>query len=246
MSEERTWRNEAIWWLSCGLTLLAVLLPVAAAEGIYRAIGEPGANVDRFNVAVGWTVVLPFQIVVAFWPFFASGALSTRLLVPTFAGASPRVVASVVCTAPALLGVYATTLDGLTTVVYGGAALAWALIMPLPLKDLFAAGANRGGLIIGMALATTLNVVDGLLIAIVWCSWRLYRNHPTETAITAVIVALLPMLVVADDPRATFATPFSLYTSLETALLLCLAMAGVVLGQFRQTEPAEEVDGGAA
>ena len=247
MNEERTWRTEAVWWLSCGLTLLAVLLPVAAAEGIYRSLSEAGANVDRFNVAVGWTIVLPFQIVVAFWPFFASGALSTRLLVPTFAGASPRAVASVFCTAAALLGVWVTTLDGLTTIVYGGAALAWALTMPLPLKNLLRYGETIGGLIIGLALATMLNVVDGLLIAIVWCSWRLDSNHPTEAAITAVVVAVLPVLIVVDEPRAAFATASALFTALETGLLLCLAMAGVVLGQFLQKpEQPEEADGEAA
>jgi hypothetical protein len=89
--------------------------------------------------------------------------------------------------------------------------------------------------------------VDGLLIAIVWCSWRLYSNHPTEAAITAVVVAVLPVLIVVDEPRAAFATASALFTALETGLLLCLAMAGVVLGQFLQKpEQPEEADGEAA
>jgi hypothetical protein len=240
MTLDRDWRVEFLWWLSCFLALMAVLLPVAAGEGIYRALNTRGSNVDLLNVALGWTILQPVQILLAFWPFFASGALSARLLVGTFAGAKPRAVTSVFCTAAVVLGAWATTLDPTTTLVYGGAALVWALVLPLPPRDLLAYGEAGGGLIIGMSLAAMLNAFDFLLVAIIWCCWRLYRDHYTEVAVTASVVAILPMLTVADNPSGALVSASALYTTLETALLLCLGMAAVVLGQFIRPNDDEE------
>jgi hypothetical protein len=244
MDEERTWRVESLWWLSCFLTLMAVLVPVSAGEGIYRAFSSQDPNVDLLNVALGWTILQPVQIVLAFWPFFASGALSARLLVGTFAGVRPRVVTSVFCTGAVAMGVWVTTQDAPTTVVYAGAALVWALVMPLPLKDLLADGSLKGGLIIGLGCAGLLNVWDFALVAIVWCCWRLYRDNYVDVPITAGLVAAEPLLMVVDDPSGALSTTGGLYTTLETALLLILAMAAIALGQLfpDPDEGAEETD----
>jgi hypothetical protein len=239
MSLDRDWRTELLWVASCFLSLMATLVLASAAEGVYRARGA--ALPDIYHEAVGWTLVHPIQVLIALWPFYASGALSVRLLVPTFAGANPRAVAAVFCTAAAMMGAWTSTLDGPTTLVYGAAALTWALIMPLPLKNLLSYGEAAGGLILGLGVAGLLNVVDGMLLAIVWCCWRLYKDRYTEVVTTAAAVAVLPMLFVFGDPRAAFSSLADLWTTMETALLLVLAMTGVILGQFIHA-PDEEGD----
>jgi hypothetical protein len=154
-------------------------------------------------------------------------------------------VTSIFCTAAVALGVWVTTQDAPSTIVYAGAALVWALVMPLPLKDLLADGPVKGGLIIGLGCAALLNVWDFALIAIVWCCWRLYRDNYVDVPITAGLVAAEPLLMVVDDPSGALSTTGGLYTTLETALLLILAMAAIALGQFFE-EPgkgAEEAGG---
>jgi hypothetical protein len=229
MSLDRDWRAELLWGLSCFLSLMATLVPVAAAQGVY---GARYAGLGMFEQAVGWTIVAPIQILFAFWPFYASGALSTRLLVPLFAGAHPRAVTSVFCTGAVVLGVWITTMDPLSVLAYGGAALVWALIMPLPLKDLLSYGPAAGGLIIGLGTAAVLNIFDGMFVTIIWSCWRLYRDRYTEVWVVAPLVAALPLMEVLIDPRSAFTSSYHLYVTMEIALLLVLAMAAIVLGEF--------------
>jgi hypothetical protein len=243
MHEERTWRRELTWWLSALLALLAVLVPVAAVEGAGRAIADTNAT-DTLNEALGWAAVLPLQWALSYWPFFVSGMLSCRLLVPTFLGVQPRLVTAVFCTAAAAFGAYITTLDWLNTVVFGGAALVWSQAIPLPLRDICAYRPAIAGLIVGLGLAALLNAADSALIAILWGCWRLYRDHPIEVAVTSVCVAALPILLIADDAGAAMATANGVYHVLETGLLLCLAAGGVVLGLFLPPAPRPGTNGG--
>jgi hypothetical protein len=243
MQEERTWRRELTWWLSASLALLAVLVPVAAVEGVRRALADPNAA-DALNVALGWALVLPLQGALKYWPFFVSGMLSCRLLVPTFLGVHPRVVTAVFCTAAAAFGAYVTTLDWLNTVVFGGAAFVWSQALPLPLRDVLAYRPAIAGLIVGLGLAALLHDADVALVAILWGCWRLYRDHPIEVAVMSACVAVLPLLLIADDPGGAMATTTGIYHVLETALLLCLTVGGVVLGLFLPPARSPGTDSG--
>ncbi len=49
---------------------------------------------------------------------------------------------------------------------------------------------------------------------------------------TAAVVAILPLLLIIDDPAAAFGSTAGVYSVLETGLLLCLAFGGLVLSRL--------------
>ncbi len=236
--QERTWRTELTWWLSAFFSLLAVLLPLGVVTGTVRALADP-ARTDLLNEAVGLASLEPIHDVQVLGAFFLSGALSCRLLVPTFLGVNPRVVSAIFCTLPVAFGAWVVSLNPLLALVYGAAAFVWSQIVPLPLADVMEHGPLWGGLLMGLGLAALLPA-DSALLAILWCCWRLYRDHPLEVAITAAIVAILPLLLILDEPGAAFATGQSLYSSAETGLLICLAVGAAILARF--TPPSGEAE----
>jgi hypothetical protein len=235
MRPERNSVTELKWWISSAASLLAVLVPFLLVGGVITALNDP-ASTDRFNVVIGLGIYGPVQTAVQIWPFIVSAALGVRLLVPTFAGVHPRVVA-MICTAwPIALGSYLQNLEPLVLLPFVAVAVLWALVMPLPRNSLMAYGPVRGGLILGLGLGTLAFQFDGLFLAIVWCAWRLYKNHPIEVAATAICTAVLPMLLIFDDFTNHAARP---YQVLEITLLVIVALASLVVSQFHNDSSAE-------
>jgi hypothetical protein len=239
MREERTWQNELKWWISAVALLLAVLAPFSAIDGIYRAIHETGSGVDRIGSAIGWTLILPLGTAQFLWPFFLAAALSFRLLVPTFAGLRPHVAAALVTIPAVAWGAWLQTADRLVMLELSAVALVWALLMPLPVKNILVRGPVIGGIVVGLALSTFAVQYDGLLYAIIWCSWRMYRDHFEEAAVTSICAALLPAALALHDLPAVVSTPQSVYTAIEILILLGISIGGMLLAQLGP-EPGDD------
>jgi hypothetical protein len=239
MRPERNSVTELKWWISSAAALLAVLVPFLLVGGLIAALRDP-ANTDRFNVTIGMGIYGPMQTVLQIWPFIVSAALGVRLLVPTFAGVNPRLVACICAGWPIALGAYLQSLDPTVLPAFIAVAVLWALVMPMPRNDLMSYGPVRGGLILGLGLGSLAFQLDGLFLAIVWCAWRLYKNHPLEVAATALATSALPILLIFDDFANHAARPYQI---LEMTLLVVLAFAGLIVWQLRpESESGREAD----
>ena len=240
MKPERNSVRELKWWGSSIATLLAVLVPFLLLGGVITALRDSVAT-DRFNTAIGLGIYGPLEVLLLVWPFFVSAALSVRLLVPTFAGAPPRLVAVICTVLPVALGGYLQSPDLLIVPAFVAVAIAWALVMPLPRNDLLSYGPIRGGLLLGLGFGSLAFQFDGLFLAICWCAWRLYKNHPYEVVATAIATAFLPALLIFDDLANHSARQ---YQVLEIALLSVLAFASLVASVVRHG-PETEMERGA-
>ncbi len=236
MREERSWRVESKWWLSSFAALMAVLLVFRALATVYSFIFTSTSQrvlagvSDQYSAAIGMELFWPIAVVLAFYPFLAAAAIGFRLLVPTFAGVPPRAVGAVVTTWPVALGGFLVSSDMGIAVFFGAVGVAWALTMPLPKKTLFSVDPVRGGALLGLAFGA-FAIWDGMLIAIIWCAWRLYRNNSAEVAATALCAAIVPGLLILGELPTASTDVQALYLVAEVLILACLALAGFVLSR---------------
>lgn len=248
MSEERSWRVESKWWLSSFATLMAVLLAFRAVATVASLVLTSSSQQtlagvsDTYGAAIGIELFWPVAAVLVFYPFFGAAAIGYRLLVPTFAGAPPRAVAAVVTTWPVALGAFLISSDAAVTIFFGAVGLAWALAMPLPRKTLLSDDPLKGGAMLGLAFGA-FALWDGMLVAIVWCAWRLYRRNSLEVAATALFSAIVPGLLILDElPTASHDTQ-AFYLTAEVLILAGLSLAGVVTSRLLHAEPGPTDDG---
>ncbi|MFI5258702.1 MAG: hypothetical protein ACHQ01_03710 [Candidatus Limnocylindrales bacterium] len=236
MTEERSWRLESKWWLSSFATLMAVLMAFRAVATVASlVVASPSQQAlagvsDQYGAAIGIELFWPVAAVLVFYPFFAAAAIGFRLLVPTFAGAPPRAVAAVVTTWPVALGAFLISADPAATVFFGAVGLVWGLTMPLPKRTLMTADPVKGGAILGLAFGA-FALWDGMLIAIVWCAWRLYKNNAAEEAATALCAAFVPGLLILNQLPTSSPDISALYLTAEVLILACLSLAGFVLSR---------------
>jgi hypothetical protein len=208
-------------------------------DGVSLAIRDT-ANSDRIAEAIAWTLGSPLPRAEQLAPFFLGSFIGFRLLVPTLAGAPPRLVALIVVTWPlafAGLFLYASISSGLW---FGAIGVAWAFTMPLPRKSLLVYGPVVGGAIAGLAFGAFAQPSLGLEVAIVWCAWRLYRRHLDEVAATAIAAALVPAMLAAHDLPTLHFTGQAVYVTTEIAILLALATAALLFSSF-DAEPLDEI-----
>jgi hypothetical protein len=250
MNRDRDWwRHELQFCVSAFASLMAVLLVFGAVESVAHAITilvsdlAGGAHTwtlvpDRIGEALAWTLFSPLARVEQFAVFFLGSFLGFRLLIPTFAGAPPRAVAVVVVTWPLAFMGLAIYGDLSNALWFGAIGAVWALVMPLPSKNLLVYGPIVGGLIAGLAFGAFAQPSDGLFFAIVWCAWRLYRRHMNEVAVTAVAAALVPGLLALHDLPSVLNTGQGAYVTIEIAILMAIATAALVLSQVK-AEPAD-------
>ncbi|MGA3030594.1 MAG: hypothetical protein ABSE58_07660 [Candidatus Limnocylindrales bacterium] len=236
MSEERSWRVESRWWLSSFAALMAVLLVFRALATVYSFVFTSASQrtlagvSDQYSAAIGIELFWPVAVLLVFYPFLAAAAVGFRLLVPTFAGAPPRAVAAVVTTWPVALGGFLISSDMGIAIFFAAVGLAWALTMPLPKETLLTVDPVRGGAILGLAFGA-FAIWDGMLVAIIWCAWRLYRNNSAEVAATALCAAIVPGLLILNELPTSSTDVQALYLVAEVLILACLALAGFVLSR---------------
>ena len=236
------------WWgteLQIGLTafacLMAVLIVFSAVDGVFLALRDT-TNPDRIGEALAWTLVTPVhRLNVPFAQFFLASFLGFRLLVPTFAGAPPRAVAVVVVTWPLAFAGLVNYGNLSNALWFGAIGVSWALILPLPKKNLLTYGPIIAGIIAGLAFGSFAQPSVGLEVAIIWCAWRLYRRHLDEVAATSIAAAFLPAAVAVHNPAAMFTGP-AVYTTTLIAILLALATAALLFSQFNAGPPDETAD----
>jgi hypothetical protein len=229
------WRRELQFCVSAFASLMAVLLVFGAVDGVALAI--PTSS-DRIGVALAGALFSPLVWVQQFALFFLGSFLGFRLLIPTFAGAPPRAVAVVMVTWPLAFMGLAIYGDLSHALWFGAIGAVWALVMPLPSKNLLVYGPIGGGLIAGLAFGAFAGPRDGLFFAIVWCAWRLYRHHMNEVAATAVAAALVPGLLALHDLPSVLNTAQGAYTTIEIAILMAIATAALVFSQVK-AEPSD-------
>jgi hypothetical protein len=248
MREERSWRIELKWWLSAFVALMAALMIVAPIAATLAVTSASPADLDKAGVTDKYaaaqlvTVQWPQLAVRAFYPFLFAAAFGFRLLVPTFAGAPPKAVAAVVMGWPIMLGTMLISNQLLSIVFFVALALVWAVIMPMPRKTILAGNPILGGALIGLALgAFTLS--DSMLLAILWCVWRLSKRHDLEAAATAAFASIVPMWVIATDISALSRGGQSLYIAAEIAILLGIALIGAALSRVPPRAPDDDLEG---
>jgi hypothetical protein len=229
--------RDRVWWLSelthalsAFAALMAVLLVFAAVDGVSLAIRDSG-NPDRIAEALAWTLGTPLPRAEQLAPFFLGSFIGFRLLVPTLAGAPPRTVAVIVVTWPLAFAGFFLYGDASSLLWFGAIGVAWALVMPLPRKNLLVYGPVVGGIIAGLAFGSFAQPSLGLEVAIVWCAWRLYRRHLDEVAATAIAAAFVPAVLAAHDLPAMRFTGQAVYVTTEIAILLALATAALLFSQ---------------
>jgi hypothetical protein len=243
------WRPELQFCVSALASLLAVLLVLGAIESVAHAItilvsdlvgGAHTWNLvpDRIGEALAWTLVSPLARVQQFALFLVGAFLGFRLLVPTFAGAPPRAVAVVVVACPLAFMGLATYGDISNALWFGAIGAVWALVMPLPSKNLLVYGPIVGGLIAGLAFGALARPSDGLFFAIVWCAWRLYRRHMNEVAATAIAATVVPGLLALHDLSSVLNTGQGVYTTIEISILMAIATVALVFSQVN-AEPSD-------
>jgi hypothetical protein len=238
MTRDREWwLAELNFALSCFAALMAVLLVFCSAEGVAQAIRDQ-SNPDRIGAAFAVSLGTPLARAELFAPFMLGSFVGFRFLVPTFAGAPPRVVAAIVVTWPLVFAGFFEYGDPLIGLWFGAIGLAWGLTMPLPSKNLFVYGPVVGGAIVGLAFGALAQPSLGLEVAILWCALRLYQRHMDEVAATAIAAALVPGLLALHDLPAARFTGNSVYLTTEIAILLALATAALVFSSFA-TEPTD-------
>jgi len=242
MTRDREWwLAELNFALSCFAALMAVLLVFAAVDGVSLAIRDT-ANNDRIAEAIAWTLGSPLPRAEQLAPFFLGSFIGFRLLVPTLAGAPPRVVAVIVVTWPLAFAGFFLYASLSSAIWFGAIGVAWALLMPLPSKSLLVYGPVVGGAIAGLAFGSFAQPSLGLEVAIVWCAWRLYRRHLDEVAATAIAAALVPAILAAHDLPALRFTGQAVYVTTEIAVLLALATAALVFSSFGAEPPGAAAD----
>jgi hypothetical protein len=231
------------WWLpelqfgvSAFASLMAVLMVFGAVDGVSLAIRIPPP--DRIGEAIAWTLVTPLARAEQFAPFFLGSFLGFRLLVPTFAGVRPRIVAVIVVTWPLAVAGFASYGDLSSALWFGAIGVVWALVMPIPRKNLLVYGPIGGGAIAGLAFGAFALPNDGLFFAIIWCAWRLHRRHMDEVAATAIAAALVPGLLALHDLPSVLHTGNAAYATIEIAILLALAAAALLFSQVK-AEPSD-------
>jgi hypothetical protein len=241
MNEEDAWLSETKWWLSAITTLMPILLvfgALAAAVGVVAETDVGGVS-GRYDIIIQGALTWPPYVPITLAPFVVSALLGCRLLVPTFAGIQPRPVAIVMATWPLALGSALIWRDVLGVVFFTAIGVIWALTMPLPKKSLLAGASIKDAAVVGLAMSA-LVLVQGTLVAIMWCAWRLYKNKSVEVAVTAACAALMPILLILtelrDPSQATITSGFVV----EVALLLGLILAGFFFWKFPR--PVREIE----
>lgn len=248
MSEERSWRIESKWWLSSFAALMAVLLVFRALATVLLLVFTSSSQralagvSDQYSAAVGIELFWPVAVLLVFYPFLTAAAVGFRLLVPTFAGAPPRAVAAVVTTWPVALGGLLISSDIWTAIFFGAVGLAWSLTMPLPKRTLLTIDPVRGGAILGLAFGA-FAIWDGMLVAIIWCAWRLYKNHAAEATATALCAAIVPGLLILTELPKSSGDVQALYLVAEVLILACLALAGSILSRRPRRETSSPDEG---
>ena len=238
MTRDREWwLAELTFALSAFASLMAVLLVFAAVDGVSLAIRDT-ANPDRIAEAIAWTLGSPLPRAEQLAVFLLGSFLGFRLLVPTLAGAPPRTVAVIVVTWPLAFAGFFLYGNLSSLIWFGAIGVAWALVMPLPRKNLLVYGPIVGGAIAGLAFGAFAQPSLGLEVAILWCAWRLYGRHLDEVAATAIGAALVPAILAAHDLPALHFTGRTVYVSTEIAILLALATASLLFSQST-AEPAD-------
>lgn len=243
MEEEPKWMIETKWILSAVATLLAILVVFWGLIGVWGSFAtalSPSQSLssfggqDRIRDVLGMAIDLPIRLIVILPLYFLGALLGFRLLVPTFAGVPPRLVGTICTTWPIALGAVYAFADPLGILLITGTGVAWGLLMPLPRKNLLDYGPLVGGAIIGLAFAPIAYIV-GLLPAIIWTAWRLYRRHAEEVIVTAFCAALLPgILALHDLSSAGHGLPAA-FTVIQIVMLLAIGIAGAIMSTFRQT-----------
>ncbi len=237
MEEEQGWLIELKWWLSSLATLMAVLMAFEAFRAIYSGLSatpEALAGNDRIGYALSLSLILPVSDLVGLALFFFAAMLGFRLLVPTFAGAPPRVVGAAVVVWPVTLGALVVTMLLTLTLWMAAVALVWARLMPLPKQDILRRGPVAGGIVIGMALSA-FAVWGALAVAILWVSWRLYTDHLDDAIATAIFAAIAPGLLQAHDLLTLNHDRVTGFGTLMVLTLLALAIGGLALS-FRRKD----------
>jgi hypothetical protein len=229
------WLTELKFGISAFASLMAVLMVFGAVDGVSLAIRIPAP--DRIREAIGWTLVTPLARAEQFAPFFLGSFLGFRLLVPTFAGMRPRIVAVIVVTWPLAFAGLSSYGDPSSALWFGAIGVVWALVMPLPSKDLLVYGPIGGGAIAGLAFGALALPNDGLFFAIIWCAWRLNRRHMGEVAATAIAAALVPGLLALYDLPSVLHTGNGAYSTIEIAILIAMATAALLFSQVK-AEPS--------
>jgi hypothetical protein len=259
MREERSWRVEIKWWLSAFAALMAVLSVFALIKVVLSLATLNPADLavagitDRYGDALGKATMWPIAAVFAFYPFMFAAALGFRLLVPTFAGAPPRVVAAIVVSWPVGLGVLLIYPDITFDLFILAMAVVWSQVMPMPKRTVLTDQPLIGGVIIGLALSAFSHDF-GLEWAILWCVLRLWRGKSLEVAATAICAGIMPALFLASQIRQGAHSPATLYITIEIMVLGVIALAGFVRWQFwpegdeddEDEEQDEEAGSGAA
>jgi hypothetical protein len=239
------------WWLpelqfgvSAFASLMAILMVFAAVEGVSLAIRIPAP--DRIGEGIAWTLGTPLARAQQFAPFFLASFVGFRLLVPTFAGVAPRTVAVVVVTWPLVFAGFVSYGDLSSVLYFGAIGIVWALVMPLPSKNLLVYGPIIGGAIAGLAFGAFALPNDGLLFAILWCAWRLYRRHMDEVAATAIAAGFVPAVLALHDMPSMHFTGQAVYTTTEIAVLLAIATAALLFSQVKADLPETTKDADAS
>ena len=244
MKEEASWLTELKWWLSALTTLMPLLLVFGAIAtlGILATTEVGGAN-DRYGIVIDSALYFPIYVPVVLFPFVGSALLGVRLLVPTFAGMPPRPVAIVMATWPLVLGAALVWTDPLGVLFFGALGVVWALMMPLPRKSLLAGDSIRDAAIVGLAFTALTGLREqGILMAIMWCAWRLYRNKSLEVAVTAACAAVMPVLLIVSELRTPSQGGVTSGFVVEVLILAGLVVAGLVFWRFPRPEREIEED----
>lgn len=233
MNRRSTWKLELKWWLSAFAALVAVLSVFALIKVVLSVTTIKAADLDVAGVtnpygdALGkasWWVV---AVLVDLWAFLFAAALSFRLLVPTFVGAPPRIVAGIVMTWPVVLGVFLIGADVASMALFAAVGIAWAMVTPMDRKTVLTDEPVKGGVLIGLSFGVFAELV-GAEWAILWCAIRLYRGKSIEVTATAMCAAMMPALfLVSQTPRASLKGS-ALYLSIELMVLAVLALAGFI------------------
>lgn len=244
MDTDRKWGRELKWWLSSFAALLATLLIFSLVKAVLSLatinltdVAVAGVT-DPYGGVIGDAVVWSISTLVVLWAFLFAGALSFRLLVPTFAGVRPRTVAMVVTTLPVALGAQLVGQDLSNTIFFAGFAVLWALMMPMPKRTVLSDDPVIGGAIVGLALGAFAGVVL-TEFAIAWCVIRLLRGKTIEVTTTAMGAALMPALFLGTQlPHASLAGN-AIYVMVEVMVLGVLALIGFVRSMMLAEDDAD-------